>query len=72
MTTNIYVDENEQFFETPPKTNHSVTVQISQVLLVSKSLKYQDNNTAHRPGQKPPPSGKKYLIFQIYGESARS
>ena len=41
-------------------------------MLVSESLKYQDNNTTHRPGQKPPQPGKEYINFQIDGESARA
>ena len=54
MNINIYVDEDAQSFETPIFLN-SVTAPSPQVLLVSQSLQYQHNNTAHRPGQKLPP-----------------
>ena len=49
-----------------------VTRTSHQVLLGSELLKYQENNTTHRPGQKPPQPGKEYINFQIDGESARA
>ena len=44
-------DENEQYFETPPK-NHSVTAPSAQILSGYDSPKFQHNIRTHRPGQK--------------------
>ena len=49
MTTNIYAYEYSQSFETTIKNNNSVTTPSEQVLLVSESLKDQDNNTTNIP-----------------------
>ena len=58
IVTTISVDDNSQSFEMTHKNNHSVTAPSAHFLLGCESLKYQDNNTTHMPGQKIPPTGK--------------
>ena len=58
IDTNFTADDDSQSFETPRKNNHNATALNAQVILESDALRYQQNNTTHRPCQKPPPPGK--------------
>ena len=55
-----------------PKNNHGVTAPSAHILSGYDSLKCQHNNRTHRPGQKLPPPGKWYLLFQIDGKTVHS
>ena len=65
-------DDSAPSFEPHPKKNHGVTAPSAHILLRYYLLKCQRKNRTHRPGQKLPPPGKKYLCSKMGGETSHA
>ena len=72
LDTNVTLDNDSQPSENPRGNNHDDTAPISQVILGYDSLKYEYNNTTPSTGQKIPPYGKEYIIFQTDRENSQA